>query len=685
MFDRFTTRAWAYLVVTIGIIILVGLRVFLPLISIRISAIFDTSLYSQFFSVGVAAVATTLAISSSLILVVVQNSAAQYSPEILTIYKKDSVIWGSFVFFLSVIAFGLLNISNTSPVMLDIGFVMFVSYFVVLSLELYFFPDMINPKKIIDRVKQRTLASIRKIGHEVMSDFKDKINTINKKNEVVEIMSRLSSESLEKILSDDRDLMRHQVILHQAYREKLHKPNGFQSEIDNEVALIFDIILKACRDLEFETYDYGFSSVLDITNEYIKIRKDDLTNYDAFLERISNMLEAASRLGFSGDNFILLERVADVFGAIGTESIKRLRVGIVLVEPLTRRMTNIAVKCAESGYPTVVTVLVRALKEIALESVKSKYHNDLGIMKSIAEIEKVMIQHNLKHYIATMNSYLMEIGYATVALRLTLAEDFGEQIQDIYQEVLSHRLDGGALAPLFDHDGFNKIFTELINFINTYPTYSRDTFNLLYDKTSTLLTRMADKDNVYPELQYGKTINNGMKIISDIASYLMNRADWGIEYQKVVTTFLAICEEYRSNRPDVFVPLLDNLYRLGVKIIDLGEKPSKSHLNKEITRVILENKGTHIASYLTVLLITLGLYADDKQMKNVKSYYLKKVRYVVKEKKLTEISQVKDIIKDLKQKLQNLEVFPYYLDLLSSEWLSFEEEEIERFFSKVLR
>ncbi|MFX0069263.1 MAG: hypothetical protein ACFE7I_09340 [Candidatus Hodarchaeota archaeon] len=685
MFDRFTIRAWAYLTVTIGIILLVVLRVFLPLISIRISAIFDISLYSQFFSVGVAAVATTLAISSSLILIVVQNASVQYSPEILTIYKKDSVIWGSFVFFLSVIAFGLLNISNTSPVMLDIGFVMFVSYFVVLSLELYFFPDMINPKKIIDRVKQRILDTIRKTGLDVMSDFKHKINSINKKNEVVEIMSRLSTESLERILSDDRDLMRHQVILHQAYREKLHKPNGFQTEIDNEVALIFDIILKACKDLEFETYDYGFSSVSDITKEYIRIRRDDLTNYDAFLERIFNMLEAASRLGFSEDNFILLERVADVLGDVGTESIRKLRVGIVLVEPLTRRIANIAIKSAEKGYPTVVTVLVRALKEIALQSVKSKYHSDLGIMGSIAEIEKVMIQNNLKHHVATMNSSLMEIGYATVALRLTLAEDFADQIQDICQEVLRYKLDGDALTPLFDHNGFNKIFTELINFINTYPTYSRTTFNLLYDKTSTLLTRLADRDNVYPELQYAKTINSGLKMILDIASYLMNRADWGTEYQKVITTFLGICAEYKSNRPNVLVPLLDNLYRLGVKIIDLGEKPSKSHLNKEITRVILENRGTHIASYLTVLLISLGLYADEKQMKNIKSYYLKKVRYVVKEKKLTEISHVKDIIKDLKQKLQDLEVFPYYLDLLSSEWLSFEEDEIERFFSKVLK
>ncbi|MFX1487176.1 MAG: hypothetical protein ACFFBS_08810 [Promethearchaeota archaeon] len=685
MFERFTTRTWAYFAVTVGIILLVGLRVFYPLGSIRISAIFDVSLYSQFFSVGVAAVATTLAISSSLILVVVQNAAAQYSPEILTIYRKDSVIWGSFIFFLSVIAFGLLNISNTSPLMLDIGFVMFVSYFVVLSLELYFFPDMINPKKIIDRVKQRILDSIRKIGLDVMSDFKSKINSIDNKNEVVEIMSRLSTESLERILSDDRELIRHQVILHQAYREKLHKTDGFQGDIDNEVALIFDIILKSCRDLEFETYDYGFNSVLDITNEYISIRKDDLTNYDAFLERILNTLEAASRLGFSADNFILLERVADVLGVIGRESVRKLRVGVFLVEPLTRRITSIAVKSAEKGYPTVVTILVRALKEIALESLKSKLHTDLGIMKSITEIERVMIESNLDYYVGTLNSSMMEIGYATVALRLTLVEDFADQIHDIYQEVLSHRLDGDALAPFFDHSGFNRIFTELINFINTYPTYSRDAFNLLYDTTSTLLTRLANKDNTYPELKYDKIINNGMKIVSDVAAYLINRKDWRAEYQKAVTTFLNICAEYKSNRPDVLIPLLDSLYQLGVKIVDMGKTPSKSHLDKEIVRTILENKGTDIASYLTVLLITLGLYAEDKEMKNIKSYYLKKVKYVVKEKKLTDPAHVRGIIKDLKKKLQDLELFPYYLDLFSSEWLSFEEDEIERFFSKVLR
>lgn len=634
---------------------------------------------------GVAAVATTLAISSSLILVVVQNAAAQYSPEILTIYRKDSVIWGSFVFFLSVIAFGLLNISNASPVMLDIGFVMFVAYFVVLSLELYFFPDMINPKKIIDRVKLRILGSIRRIGLDVMSDFKSKINSIDKKDEVIEIMKRLSTESLERILSDDRELMRHQVILHQTYQEKLHKTNGFQSDIDNEVALIFDIILKSCRDLEFETYDYGFSSVLDITNEYISIRRDDLTSHDAFLERIFNTLEAASRLGFSADNFILLERVADVLGQIGRESVKKLRVGIVLVEPLTRRIADIAVKSAENGYPTVVTILVRALKEIALESVKSKLHSDLGIMKSIAEIERVMIENNLNHYVATLNSSMMEIGYATVALRLTLVQDFSDQIHDIYQEILSHKLDGDALAPLFDYGGFNKIFTELINFINTYPTYSREAFNLLYDMTSTLLTRLAGKDNAYPELKYSKVINNGMKIVSDTAAYLMNRGDWRDEYKKTVTTFLGICAEYKSNRPDVLIPLLDSLYQLGVKIIDLGKTPSKSHLDKEIVRTIRENKGTDIASYLTVLLITLGLYAEDKQMKNIKSYYLKKVKYVMKDKKLTEPSHVRGIIKDLKKRLQDLELFPYYLDLFSSEWLSFEEDEIERFFSKTLK
>ncbi len=232
-----------------------------------------------------AILATILAISFSISIVVVQNAASGYTPSILEMYKKDfRTLFFFFYYFVSLI-FTVIALQLWDLYLVNMTIVMFFFSFLFLLLQFVHIIGLIDPRKIIEKAKKASIKSIKHIPSQIQSI----------------IQHEKTSNKLEKQIT--RTPMYAHFLLHN---------NLMLLALSKQKVLqISDVIMKSSSRREIETSIEGFNALGEIAKHYVNIRKDDPAIEDAFLQYIYDELLTIFSIALDNKDIALMQEVID--------------------------------------------------------------------------------------------------------------------------------------------------------------------------------------------------------------------------------------------------------------------------------------------------------------------------------------------------------------------------------------
>ena len=179
--------------------------------------------------------ATILAISFSIAILVIQHAASSYTASILEMYKRD---YWTFVFFGYYVVSLILTITallfSTDMYLANMALITFLYSFLILLLHFIHIIDLIDPRKIIEKAEEQCVKYIVNIPSKIQFMIKDK----------------KPSNKLEKMILETP--LYNQFVFD-------HDPS-LQEPIKKQVLLINDVINKAVSRREIETSKRGFEA-----------------------------------------------------------------------------------------------------------------------------------------------------------------------------------------------------------------------------------------------------------------------------------------------------------------------------------------------------------------------------------------------------------------------------------------
>ncbi len=255
---------------------------------------FETYIVSEkdrenFLTTAVVVIGAIIGIVFSMSLVVIQNTASNYSPTILDLFKKDSFVGFTLSYGLFTIAF----ISSTILFHWETVLYSWVFFFwdlALLGIYLYYTMNKINPLYIIDEIKTSSLR--------YLNDIPGKVNKIreyerieDKTGKMAQLQDILSASLISgTILKNNPDLMK---------------------QVRNYEVTLQHIILGSFRKDDYETSTTGLNVYPVLVENYLKINPQDPWHNDEFLQIILQRFEGYADKTITQNNLAFLKEVVD--------------------------------------------------------------------------------------------------------------------------------------------------------------------------------------------------------------------------------------------------------------------------------------------------------------------------------------------------------------------------------------
>ena len=118
-------------------------------------------------------IATILAISFSIAILVIQHAASSYTASILEMYKRDYWTFAFFCYYVGGLVLTIVTLQFPTDVYLaNMALITFLYSFSVLLLHFIHLIDLIDPRKIIEKAEKKCIEYITDIPSQIQSIMK---------------------------------------------------------------------------------------------------------------------------------------------------------------------------------------------------------------------------------------------------------------------------------------------------------------------------------------------------------------------------------------------------------------------------------------------------------------------------------------------------------------------------------
>ena len=410
-----------------------------------------------------AVLGTILAISFSISIVVIQNAASSYTASILEIYKKDfRTLFFFFYYFLSLM-FAIIALQTLDLYIVNMTLVMFFFSFLFLLMHFYHIVNLIDPRTIIEKAKNKALKNINQIPSKIQRRIEHEKTTSEFEKQILE--GPMYSHFL------------------------LHNDLTLLALSKQKVLQISDVILKASSRREIETSIKGFESLTEIALNYVNIRKDDPTSEDSFLVYIYNELLSISRVGFENKDISLMQEVIKTFEKIGcyTADIKSMGDGPNLVAGLvTKYVYDLGIDSFERNFQDVTAQAISSVMILGLVAIRKTGGTGLA-QDYIFDMGKRGAQNNSWYILGNTLKSLKELLWEAITKQLNVYSEpttILEHISALAILGINNGLDRSSflyLFPMFPEFSISRAAVIAISIKNgPYPrieTYQRETYS----------------------------------------------------------------------------------------------------------------------------------------------------------------------------------------------------------------
>jgi hypothetical protein len=351
------------------------------------------SVQTMLSSIG-AILATILAISFSIAIIVIQHAASNYTASIIESYKRDDLTLLFFSYYVGALIFSIMGLQFSNDLyIVNMILVTFIFSFFILGLHFIHIINLIDPRNIIERAEKHCIKYITSIPSKVQSIIK-KIKP---------------STTYER-----------SIVSTPLYRQFVfYNDSTLQEPIKKQVLLINDVINKAASRREIETSIKGFQAITRITRNYITIRKDDFTTQDKFLEYINAQLLTAFSLGLDNKDTALMQEVLYAFTEIGC-----LTTELKSSECYPPQSTNLVfthirdlgMKALEQDFVDVSTIAMESMKKVGYSAIQKNGGEGLS-SDYIFEMGKAGIQKNSWYMLSIALIQLKDLLYGFVLFK----------------------------------------------------------------------------------------------------------------------------------------------------------------------------------------------------------------------------------------------------------------------------
>lgn len=239
-------------------------------------------------------------------ILVVQHAATNYSPTILSSFKKDEQVWFS-------LAYGLFTIVFMSFTMIFSWQLIILNMFFFICtlglLAVYFFAtfDKINPISIISKIRKSMILELNLISPKL-------------KNIAIQQHQNDTTDMYKLLLKDVPDIV-HYAILSKGTPDLLSKVKTLENTLRQ-------IILDAVKKGEYQTSREGLNIYPALITDYLKLIPNYSWHNDKFLEEILQNMDVLSSKAIKDEDIIFIKDLIDCLKNSGIAFIETIpRIG----------------------------------------------------------------------------------------------------------------------------------------------------------------------------------------------------------------------------------------------------------------------------------------------------------------------------------------------------------------------
>ena len=392
----------------------------------------STSDIGTLISAMSAILATILAISFSISIVVIQNAASNYTASILDMYKKDRGTLLFFFYYVFSLIFCVVALECQDLYVINMAIVLFFFAFLFLFFQFLHIIDLIDPRNIIHKAKKESVKSIKNIPSRIKSTMEQDKN----------------DESTKKMASSE--MYPHFL---------LHYDKSLLSLSKHKVLQISDVILKASSRREIETSIKGFEALADITACYVEIRKDDPTVEDSFLQYIYDELLSIFQVGIDNKDIALMQEAIRTFENIGCSTLNIQSIGdqpnwsAIMV---MKHIFDLGVNSLEQNFADVSAQALDSLKTLGTVAIRKTNNSGLAA-NHVFEIGKIGVQRKSWYILGIALKELKELLFEAIVNQVDVYHDptsILNNISDLSKLGIISKLDQNSITALF------PVFTE---------------------------------------------------------------------------------------------------------------------------------------------------------------------------------------------------------------------------------
>ncbi|MCJ7424606.1 DUF2254 domain-containing protein [Candidatus Bathyarchaeota archaeon] len=444
--------------------LLASVRPNLDMYTLRLAP--DISGIQPILSITGEILATILAISFSISIVVVQHAASSYTASILDMYRRDYLTLIFFFYYVGSLVLTIIALQfSTDLYLVNMTLVTFLFSFLFLLVQFFHIIDLIDPRNIIEKAKKQCIKDVKSIPSKVQAI----------------IRSKKRANTPERLLIE--------TPLY--WQFVFHNETTLQNPIKKQVLLINDVITKAVSRREIETSIRGFEALSKIIESYVAIRQEDTTSDDEFLQYAYNQLLSVFNMGLDNKDAALMQEIMNTFKKIGcsTTNIKSLahsgpNLTTNLVMTHIRNLGRMAIErdffdASVSAIASLKTVGITAIQKTRGEGLASHY---------VLEIGKSGVQKRDWYVSSNALSALRELLCEAVSARIDIHSEptvILEHIEELSILSIQKGLDKNTLQlslfPMFPEFSIQKVVWIALRLKNEeYPeieTYPREQYS----------------------------------------------------------------------------------------------------------------------------------------------------------------------------------------------------------------
>jgi hypothetical protein len=340
--------------------------------------------------------ATVLAISFSIAIIVIQHAASSYTASILETYKRDVLTLVFFLYYVFSLVLTILAMQFSPDLNLaNMALTTFLFSFPLLLLQFIHIIDLVDPRKIIEKAEKKCIAHIDSIPSKIQSMIKSKKPT----NEIDKFLVKTP--------------LYRQFIFQSEYT--------LQEPIRKQVLLINDIINKAISRREIETSIIGFNALSKIVKSYVAIRKEDIVSDDRFIEYVYNQLVSVFTIGLDNKDTALMQEILHAIEDIGrtTTNLKVLQGPNQMTNLAMAHIRDFGLQALKKGFTDTATIAAVSIKAVGLSAIQRT--NDEGLAADyILEIGEKGVEGKNSYVLAVALNQLKELLIAAVSSKVNI-------------------------------------------------------------------------------------------------------------------------------------------------------------------------------------------------------------------------------------------------------------------------